>query len=263
MEDIGQAALRRSASKRKSPVVSFALLFGCAYLLTLATPSHAEAQTTGRAPLSIPIFLGLSKNVCFEKGESPAIKRLTAIEQDRINRQGGVDGRQLQLRYLDSTVENMRVALADPNTLAMIGLKFAALSIGYDTAAIFRELGSDIEASAIPFLADLVIRGDKGIYKKRANIFTMKASWGDERVQVDATFIKAIAKGPAIVGTSWLAKALKNYNGDALFVADHQLPSPDFKIDQGALAAAIADLKEKDPDLVVLHVTSSAEILQV
>ena len=53
-------------------------------------------------------------------------------------------------------LENMRMALANPHTVAMIGLKNPVLS-EFRAKSIFNELGSDIEASAIPFLSDLVI----------------------------------------------------------------------------------------------------------
>ena len=231
MNDIGEAAFGRLMNKRKSlAVTSRAVLFGCAVLATFleSTPSHAQALPTTRAPLSIAIFVEPSAGSCYEPGDIPAIKRLTAIEQDRINRQGGFDGRQLQLLYLDPTVENMRTALANPHTVAMIGLRNPALTAqGFRVRRIFTELGSDIEASAIPLLSDFSRLSD--VFEK-PNVFTMQTLWKDGRYPAIIAFIEA-HKRPAIVseGGSAIAEALKSRNGDALLVADHRLSSADGK----------------------------------
>ena len=179
-------------------------------------------------------------------------------EQRRINASGGVLRRSLALQFLDDkqddarAIANMKQALANPNTVAMVGLAQTNRA-----QAVFNAVGTEIGASGIPFLSDITVNS---IYGKHANVYTIRPSQDDERVPVMAAFIKARGiERPAFVGledqffSTSLAHGLKNADEVSL-VADHRLAVQNNKIDPSALAAVVADLKQKDADLVVLAV---------
>ena len=199
-------------------------------------------------------------DACFDPGIVRAITQLTKAEQDRVNASGMLR-RKLQLRVLDDrraaerTIANVREALADPHTVAMIGLSST------DRAkATFDAIGADIGASGIPFMSDITVNS---IFQMHRNVFTMRPSQDDERVPVMAAFIKARnIQRPAFVGlrevlfSSSLGDGLREAAGVAL-VADHRLTLRGNKLEPAAVAAVIADLRQKDVDLVILAVGSA------
>jgi hypothetical protein len=224
----------------------------------LSAGSRAQAQAdpgpATQSP-SIAIFLSSRKDQCYESGITDAIGQLTRAEQKRINASGGVLRRPLDLQFLDDqqddgrAVANMKQALANPNTIAMIGLTQAARA-----KAVFDAVGSDISASGVPFLSDITVNS---IFEKQSNVFTMRPAQDDQRVPVIEAFIKERAiKRPAFVGlkdqlfSSSLGDGLKNSTVVRL-VADHRLAQ---KADPATAAEVVADLKQKDADLVILAV---------
>lgn len=241
------------------------LVGACVTTLLAASRAHAQADAgvAAQSP-SIAIFVSSPRNQCYDNGIATAIEQLTKAEQKRINASGGILRRTLDLQFLDDkqddarALANMRQALANPNTIAMIGLSQTARA-----KAVFDAVGSDIGASGIPFLSDISINS---IFEKQGNVFTMRPSQDDERLPVMEAFIKARAiKRPAFVGlkdqlfSSSLGDGLKSSELLGL-VADHRLAQ---KPDPAALAAVVADLKQKDADLVILAVggARTAEIL--
>jgi ABC-type branched-subunit amino acid transport system substrate-binding protein len=253
--------------KRHVPwVLLLPLYFGCASFAQLLQPGVAQAQadagTAARPPLSIAIFVSSRKDQCFDSGIITAIRQLATAEQNRINASGGILGRGLQLQFLDDrqeperTVTNVREALANSRTVAMIGLSHTARA-----KATFDVLGGDIGASGIPFLSDITVNS---VFGELANVYTMRPSQDDERVPVMAAFIKARnIQRPAFIGlkdmlfSSSLGDGLKNVGGGVGFVADHRMTLENNRLDPAAIAAVIADLKQKDADLVVLAIGSS------
>ena len=242
------------------------MLFGCLCLamFSWAAPSHAlkEAAEASRPPLSLAIFVSSRKDLCFDPGDVAAIRRLAVAEQDRINASGGILGRQLKLQILDDTrlpqrtIANVRGVLANPNTVAMIGLSNTA-----HAKETFDALGSAIGASGIPFLSDITVNS---IFAKHTNVFTMRPSQDDERVPVLGQFIMARnVQRPAFVGlkdmlfSSSLGDGLKSFGGRVRLVADHRLTLENDKLDPAAIAAVIADLKQKGTDMVFLAVGSN------
>lgn len=222
--------------------------------------AHAQADKAAAAqpPLSIAVFTSTSKTQCYDSGIVGAITALSKAEQERINAAGGILRRQLQLQFLDDNqdearaIANMKEALANPNTIAMIGL-----SQSNRARAVFKAVGADIATKAIPFLSDISVGT---IYEKHGNVFSMQASQDDERVPVMAAFIKARGiQRPAFVGltdqafSAGLGDGLKNSDEIAL-VADHRLTLRDNKLDPAAVTAVVTDLKQKDADLVILAV---------
>ena len=233
-------------------------------MLSQAGPSHAQTEpaAASRPPLSIAIFISSRKDLCFDPGDVAAIKRLAIAEQDRINANGGIVRRRLELQILDDnrlperTIANVKEALANPRTVAMIGLSNSA-----NAKATFDALGSDIGASGIPFLSDITVNS---IFDKHANVFTTRPSQDDERVPVLAQFIKARnVQRPAFVGlkdalfSASLGDGLKRLGEDVGLVADHRLTLQNNKLDPTAIDAVIADLREKGADMVFLAIGSN------
>ena len=230
-------------------------------MLLSGAPAHAQTDTGAAAhpSLSIAIFVSSRNDRCFDPGEVAAIKQLAKAEQDRINASGGILRRRLQLQVLDDkrapeqTIANVKQALTNPHTVAMIGLS------GTDRAkAAFDAIGSDIGASGIPFLSDITVNS---IFEKQGNVYTMRPSQDDERVPVMAAFIKAREiERPAFVGlkdtlfSTSLSDGLKDAESGVGLVADHRLALQNNKLDPAAIAAVIADLKQKNADLVVLAI---------
>ncbi len=239
-----------------------ALLLVCAGAALLWRTQPALAQTDAAAaaepPLSIAVFVSSRNDQCYDSGIVTAIQQLMKAEQKRINASGGVLRRTLALQFLDDkqddarAIANVKQALANPNTVAMVGLAQTNRA-----QAVFNAVGTEIGASGIPFLSDITVNS---IFGKQANVYTIRPSQDDERVPVMAAFIKARGiQHPAFVGlkdqlfSTSLADGLKNADGVSL-VADHRLALQNNKIDPSALAAVVADLKQKDPDLVVLAI---------
>jgi hypothetical protein len=223
-------------------------------------PVHAQADAAA-PPLSIAIFVSTLKDRCFDSGHVPAIRQLAAAEQDRINASGGVLRRQLRLQILEDdansqrTTANVKQALANPSTIAMLGLANSARA-----KDAFDAVGREIGASGIPFLSEITVNR---IFEKHPNVFTMRPSQDEERVPVMAAFAKARnVQRPAFVGlkdvlfSSSLGDGLKGLNDGAALVADHRLTLENDELKPAEIDAVIADLKQKDPDLVYLAIGS-------
>ncbi len=257
----------RRASRRTG---TFARTWLCAFLAavlpwvgsTTSARAQVEAQAAQKPPFSIAVFISSRNDVCHDPGNVAAIRRLATMEQDRINRQGGVLGRQVQVRFLDDardpqkSIANVRAALADPQTLAMIGISNS--NIG---KATFDALGKQIGESSIPFISDLSV---SSIYEKFPAVFTTRSSQDDERLPILAEFVRNIeVKRPAFVGikgalfSTSLGDGLKRVLGDRQLVADHRLNLKDDKLDPAEVDAMIANFKDKKPDLLFLSIGSS------
>jgi hypothetical protein len=228
-------------------------------MLLPGSRAQAQADTSaGGQSLSIAVLLSSRKDQCYDNGIAAAIEQLTKAEQRRINASGGILRRTLDLQILDDkqdnerAIANVKQALANPNTVAMIGLSQTARA-----KAVFDAVGSDIGAGGIPFLSDITVNR---IFERQGNVFTMRPSQDDERVPVMAAFIKARnIQRPAFVGlqdqlfSSSLGDGLKNADEVSL-IADHRLTQKNEKLDPAAIAAVVADLEQKNPDLVILAI---------
>jgi len=258
---------RQHARKRQAPwLLSLPLVFAWISLAVVlwAAPAHSQLGATivGQQPVSIAIFVSSRNDQCFDSGIVTAIEQLAKAEQNRINVSGGILRRRLELQILDDqraperTVANVKAALANPHTVAMIGLS------GTDRAKVaFDAMGADIGASGIPFLSDITV---SSVFQEQANVFTIRPSQDDERIPVMAAFIKARnVQRPAFVGlkdtlfSSSLGDGLKHAASGVGLIADHRLTLQNNKLDPAAIASLIADLKQRDTDLVVLAVGAS------
>lgn len=232
-----------------------------------STPPSVEAaddaEAAQRPPLSVPVFVSSRDDLCYDNGQVAAIKRLAKQEQRRINRNGGVAGRRLQLMFLDdqrdekTTAANMALALSDPQTLAMIGMSNSTRA-----KTAFDAAGKDLKKSGIPFISDISVGSLIADYP---NVFTTRPSEDEERMPVIAEFVKQmkIAR-PAFIGldsalaSSNFGDALTKLLGTGVMAADHRLHTVgDDILDPGELASAVADLKSKNVDFLFLSVGSS------
>jgi len=75
-------------------------------LAAVSTPAAAdEAEASGR-PVTVKVLLSSRSDACYDPGDTLAIKRLTRIEQQRVNESGGIAGRKLQVEFLDDQRDN-------------------------------------------------------------------------------------------------------------------------------------------------------------
>ncbi len=217
----------------------------------------AEAAT--KPPVAIDIFVSSRIDACYDPGDVAAISRMSTLERDRINSQGGIAGHRLELRFRDDfrdemrATENMREALAASDTIAMIGLPSSQRS-----KSVFNVLGEDIKTSRIPFISAISVNM---IFAGHPNVFTMRASQEDERLPVLAQFVASSGfTRPAFVGlkemlfSTTLGDGLNEVLSGGL-VADHRLTlKDDDTVDEAELAAVVPDLKEKAADVVFLSI---------
>ncbi len=231
-------------------------------------PAAAAEAEAAQPPLKIKLLVSSRTDRCYDRGDLPAIETLAAQERDKLNAQGGIAGRRVELEFLDDGRDDQRAithvhdAVTDPNTLALIGLGYSSRA-----KAVFDADGTEIKASGVPFLSNISITS---IFADYPNVFTTRASQDDERIPVLVQFVKQIgAQRPAFVGiknslfSDTLADGLKGAASGVALVADHRLALADSNPDPVEVAAAVEDLRQKDPDLLFLTVGTrrSAEII--
>ncbi len=237
-----------------------AILAALGGLGSLAGPASAiePAEAATKPPVTVNIFVSTRNDTCYDRGDVAAITRFATDARDRINAQGGIAGHKLQLRILDDyrdqnrSLANMREALADPDSVAMVGMSSSDRS-----KAVFDATGKEIKQKNIPFLSAISVNS---IFADYPNVFTMRASQDDERLPVLAQFVRRSGyQRPAFVGmrdqlySTSLADGLNRVMG-AYIVADHRVATKDEKADPSEFPAVIEDLKAKNADLVFLAV---------
>ncbi|WP_170937103.1 MULTISPECIES: ABC transporter substrate-binding protein [Rhodomicrobium] len=224
-----------------------------------ARPARAADEPVSGRPLTIAIFVNSVTSQCFYNGNLEAITRLAKAARDRVNAMGGVAGRPLALQFFDErsdakqALANVRAALADPQTIAMIGMTSSDRAKEVLDAA-----GGEIKASGVPFISNIMVNS---IFADYPNIFTMRGSQEDDSIPVVARFIKDMGfSRPAFVGLK--DQLFSSTQGDGLqekleapgFVADHRLTLKDNAVDPAEVAEAVAEIKEKDADFVYLSI---------
>ena len=242
---------------RRSARLVFAMM-SCLALTHEPASAIEAAEAATKPPVTVNIFVSTRNDTCYDRGDVAAITRFATEEQRRINAQGGIAGHKLDLRILDDyrdqnrTTASMREALSDPDSVAMIGMSSSDRS-----KAVFEAAGKEIKQKNIPFLSAISV---SSIFKDYPNVFTMRASQDDERLPVLAQFVRRSGfQRPAFVGmrdqlySTSLADGLNRVMG-AYMVADHRIATKDDKADTAEFPAVIADLKEKNPDIVFLAI---------
>jgi ABC-type branched-subunit amino acid transport system substrate-binding protein len=259
------------SARRGGPLFSFLSLAGAFAFIVAALASSAVRASEAEAakpPIKIKLLTTSWGNACYDRGFAPAIKQLAGEEADKVNALGGIAGRRVELQIIDDerddarAIAQVREAAADPDTLALVGLGFSSRA-----QAVFDAAGGEIKQSNIPFLSSISVTS---IFADYPNVFTTRASQDDERIPVIIEFVtQAGYKRPAFVGrkgnlfSATLANGLARASSEAPLVADHRLELTKGKLDSAQVAAVVADLKEKAPDLVFLSVwRRSGEIME-
>ncbi len=224
-----------------------------------AAPDEGSANAT---PFNIAVFINSRSTQCFDSGNAAAITRLAKEARDQVNEAGGIAGRRLNLQFLDDkgdakqSIVNVKAALSDPQTIAMIGLT------NPDRAKeVFDTAGTEIRNSGVPFISNIAV---SSIFANYPNVFSMRASQDDDNVPVLSRFTKDLAfRRPAFIGlkeqlsSSAFGDGLKERLEAPGFIADYRLTITDNKLDPAEIAAAIDDLKAKNPDFVIMSVGGS------
>jgi hypothetical protein len=231
-----------------------------------AFASPASAFSLGRPPLKITVLVGPRNDFCYSD-HIDAIEKLARAERDRINKAGGISGRHVEIQIRDDegdarrTVANVSDALADPNSIALIGLQSA------DRAGqVFKQLGPRLAESGIPWISAISVTS---LFAGYPNVFTMQGSQEEENIPLIAAFLreKGFAR-PAYIGfkgqtyTETMIKGLEASRGFPGFASKQllALPGADPKarmnatIDPADIAKAVDELKWKNPDVIFLSV---------
>lgn len=237
-----------------------------AALLILAAappaPAAVKAEAAKGPPLDVAVMVSSRKDVCFDPGDVAAIQTMATAEQDRINRRGGIGGRPVAVKFFDDgrdaskAVINVATALDNPQLLAVIGLS------GSDRAkAVFEAHGKRIVESGMPVIANLSVTS---LFKDLPNVFTTRSSQDQARIPVMVEAIRQLGYArlayiglDGVVYSSMLGDALKQMIGAGGLVSDHRLKLENDEIPYDALSAAVADVKAKQPDMLVLGIGSS------
>ena len=235
-----------------------ALALGLVSLAQASDPARAGAEAAP-PPLSIAVMISSRPDECYDRGDVGATRALAGREQVRINGQGGIGGRRVELRFLDDqskaelTTANLRAALSDPSTLAVIGLTSSNRA-----KTAFEALGKELRDSSIPYISNISVTG---LFKDMPNVFTSQSSQDEERVPVMAEFIRrthlnrvAFAGLSDAVYSKAIGDGLQKRLDPGTLVVDRRLGSKDDVLDEGQLSAAVAEIKDKKPDLLVLGI---------
>ena len=236
-----------------------ALLIAALSLASLS-PAMAQLASTAEAagpPIRVGVFVSSRRDQCYESGEVPATVALAKREAERINREGGIAGRPLEVQIFDDfrdearAIVNVGAALSDPAMLALVGL-----SSSERAKVVFDRLGREITQSGIPFLTNISVNS---IIAGYPDVFTTQATQDDERLPVMIEFLRnqQFAR-PAFVGLAEsvfsraMGDGLKRSLKEQALVADHRLSGAGDGLDPNAIEAVVADLKSKEPEILVL-----------
>jgi hypothetical protein len=231
-----------------------------------------EALAASGPPVSIALLVDSDIGRCYDRGYVAAVERLVGLEEDKINARGGVNGRQVDITILDGrrdtdqTTENVRAALDLPDLLAMIGLSSATRG-----QRVFDALGDGVRDSGVPFISHISV---SDVFADYPNVFSTRPSQEAERVPVMAAFVEEIGfrsvaflgrDGPTYIRA--IGNGLKRSAISDRLVADNRIKRAGTRgasLDDQALAAAIAEMKAAQTDLVVLAVgtVTSDEVLK-
>lgn len=235
-------------------VITLAIV--CIGLFASFTAAKADTAEASAARYTIAVFANPPADGCFTPGSIRAIEHFVKRRIASLNALPDLKDRQLRVEiYNDkgdeaATVANVRKALDDPATLAMIGLSGSTRA-----KAVFEKLGKDIGDRGIPFITDLSVTG---LFEPYANVFTMRPSQENERLPVITKFLQdGKYQRPAYVGTagslasSEILVGLSNRSDMAPLAAVEELTVTDGKMEPSETALVIQNLKTADADVVL------------
>jgi len=222
-----------------------------------------EAVAASGPPLNIALFVNSSPILCYNSGRVTATKRLANLAVEQVNSRGGVRGRPIQLNIYDNqgsaekAVANAKEALRKKDLLALIGLENTERA-----ANVLEAIANDKSSKNVPFISNITV---SDVLKDYPNVFSTRPAQETERVPVMVEFFKA--SGIKTIG--FLGRTGKRYveaigsglkakmePGQILF--DHRIDvhgkGASEKLDAKQLEAAIADLEQNPPDMLVVSV---------
>ena len=221
---------RRPAFRQSVVRIALAIAMAWATAASMAEPAAAvdEAQAAKGPPFHINVLLSSRKDVCYDPGDVAAIKALTLKEQERINRHGGVSGRPVRLKFLDDArqeagvIANLRAAIDDPQSLAIVGLLNATRA-----KAALDTLGPDLLKSGVPFLSDIAVNN---LFSAFPNVYSTRASQDTDSIPVMAKFTQQLGLARAgfiglkdSVSSAALGDGLRAELGEGGLIADVRL----------------------------------------
>lgn len=246
----------------------FLIIWAACFLAPAAHADEAQAIGIGKPPLKITVLVGPRNDFCYSD-HIEATEKLVQSARDRINKAGGIAGRSLEIVFRDDrgdsrrAVESVKEALADPQTVAMIGLASSERA-----KEVFKQLGPSLAESGVPWLSSI---STTSLFANYPNVFTMRGSQEEESVPVIAEFVKERKfTHPAFVGLKGqpsieaLMKGLEATQGFPPFAEKHlfELAGADRKahmnahLDPDEIAKTVEELKSKNPDIIFLSVGS-------
>jgi hypothetical protein len=228
----------------------------------------ASARAVSGAPLKIAIHLSSDGNRCYAPGLVDAVRHFTQGLADQVNREGGISGRKIALSYYDdfedpeNTVANVRAAVEDPATIAMLGLPSSTRG-----RAVFDEIGGQLRDSAIPFITEMSL---DNIFREWPSVFTMASSVRNELEVVQKMIAAGGYSRPAFVGVDndlysfALEDGVAAIPGGPALVVRLRVPVRDYKLAPDAVLATAKQLAAENPDIIVLSIHSgpSTELLR-
>lgn len=247
------------ASNRRAPLFRFFVLVLLAAALASRTSGkvHAAEAQAATGTYDIAVLISSPEDGCYATGNNDAIRSFVKRRVKELNQSGELNGRSLTVSFFDDeqkadkAIENVKTVLKNKDTLAIIGMS------GWRRAAdVFKEMGGAIGQSNIPFLSDISVNS---IFKDQANVFTLRASQEEERLPVIGRILRdQKIQRPAFIGvtdeenSNVLADGLKKLRDVPPLVAEHRLNVKDGKVDPAEVTAAVADLKAKNSDMVMI-----------
>lgn len=262
----------KPATATRKPRLLAAALCGLLCLATASTavaPATAKPAEAAKPPVKIGVLINTRNDQCYDTGDVPAIKRLTALQRDSINRAGGIAGRRLIVEYLDDfadakkTISNMRTAMADKQMIALVGL-------GNTTRAkeVFDTIGGEIKASGIPWITNLSVNS---LFEDYPSVFTMRGAQEFDSIPVMTQFMKDLkVSRPAFIGlkdqvfSTALDEGIKELMAPMTFTAEIQMPLVEDKLTPEDIAAMVEELKRANPDFLITSIGGNrmAEVLK-
>jgi hypothetical protein len=248
------------ASQRLCARIARALVMCAVAALLVCAPRNAASADEAEASAtrySIAVFLNSPADGCYDSGGVRAVQHFVKRRINSLNRLPEFRDRRLRVDFYDdhddakAAVANVKKALDDPATLAMVGLSGSNRS-----KAVFTELGDQIGAKAIPFFTDLSVTG---IFEPYGNVYTMRPSQENERIPLISKFLAdGKFQRPAYVGiadnvaSSELLKGLSDIRDTPPLAVAQELTVKDGALDETEAAGVLKDLKATDADLIMV-----------
>ena len=248
-------------------VAGFYLFLALTCSLLMAFPQHGRAEASPER-LKIAVHVSSDANRCYAPGLVDAVRYFTGRLADEVNKAGGVADRQIDLTYYDDyenadkTVANVRDAIQNPATVAMLGLPSSTRG-----RAVFDQLGDVLRTTGIPFVTEMSL---DNIFRDWPSVFTMASSVRNELEVVQKMIATGGYQRPAFVGVDDDLYSFALEEGVAVrpsgppLVARLRVPVRDYKLAPESVESTAKELAAANPDLIVLSIHSgpTSELLK-